>query len=253
MSKKLNRVGEKYLTNEGYEIEIIEYFDANRCTVRFLNGSVLKNIEFNNIKTGRVKNLLALTMYNVGYFGVGIYKSCLDSKKTKAYTTWTGMFGRCYNKIFSKKYKTYLDCTVDERWHNFQNFAKWHEENYNFEIMQGWQLDKDILIKGNKGYSSETCCFVPSEINSLFVKCNNSRGEYPVGVHLDKPANLYVAQLKRYKKVRYLGYFKTPEEAFQAYKVAKEAHIKEVADRWKSQIAENVYEALYNYNIEITD
>ena len=47
--------------------------------------------------------------------------------------------------------------------------------------------------------------------------------------------------------------FKTSEEAFQAYKTAKEAYIKEVAERWKGKIDDKVYQALLEWKIEITD
>ena len=61
------------------------------------------------------------------------------------------------------------------------------------------------------------------------------------------------SQIKSNSIVRYLGTFDTPEEAFQAYKTAKEECIKEVADKWKGLISEQVYNALINYKIEITD
>ena len=66
--------------------------------------------------------------------------------------------------------------------------------------MEGWQLDKDILIKGNKIYSPDTCCFVPSEINNLFVGCNKSRGSLPIGVTFNKRLKRYVAQISKNKK-----------------------------------------------------
>ncbi len=47
--------------------------------------------------------------------------------------------------------------------------------------------------------------------------------------------------------------FNTFEEAFQAYKIAKEEYIKEVANKWKGRITEQTYIALYNWKIEITD
>ena len=50
-----------------------------------------------------------------------------------------------------------------------------------------------------------------------------------------------------------VGYYKTPEEAFQSYKGVKEFHIKAVADKWKDLISEQVYQAMYNYKVEITD
>ena len=50
-----------------------------------------------------------------------------------------------------------------------------------------------------------------------------------------------------------MGTFDTSEEAFQAYKVAKEQYIKEVADKWREQIEPRVYKAMYKYQVEITD
>ena len=161
------------------------------------------------------------------------------------------MIKRCYNKKATEKEPTYIGCAVDERWHNFQNFAEWYDENYNPETMKEWHLDKDILIKRNKIYSHETCCFVPQEINLLFVKSNNTRGKYPIGVY--KENRKFITQVRINGKREIVGSFNTPEQAFQAYKTAKEQYIKEVADKWKDKIDPRVYNAMYNYKVEITD
>ena len=50
-----------------------------------------------------------------------------------------------------------------------------------------------------------------------------------------------------------MGTYITPEEAFCAYKQAKEAHIKDVANKWKDKIDPRVYDALVSYQVEITD
>ena len=112
---------------------------------------------------------------------------------------------------------------------------------------EGFHLDKDILIKGNKIYSFKTCCFVPVEINSLLTKTNSKRGNLPIGV--SKSGNKYKARLNS----NLLGTFDTSKEAFKVYKVAKEKHIKEVAEIWKSQITKQVYKALLKYKVEIID
>ena len=118
-------------------------------------------------------------------------------------------------------------------------------------------LDKDILVKGNKIYSPETCVFVPQNINTLFTKRNKVRGEYPIGVSFYKNTNKYLAQCNilingksQYKK---LGYYNNIEDAFNAYKESKEANIKQVADYYKDNIPNKLYEAMYNYEVEITD
>ena len=56
-----------------------------------------------------------------------------------------------------------------------------------------------------------------------------------------------------FSSTRKLGVYNTPGEAFLAYKQAKEAYIKEVANKWKDQIDPRAYNALINYQVEITD
>ena len=120
------------------------------------------------------------------------------------------------------------------------------------------QLDKDILKKGNKVYSPETCIFVPRRINSLFIKSDKARGRYPIGVTLRKDNGKYRSQCdvqyeEEPRKQIQLGQFDTPEEAFYAYKQFKENYIKEVADIYKPYIPEKLYEAMYRYEVEIDD
>ena len=118
---------------------------------------------------------------------------------------------------------------------------------------EGWHLDKDILIKGNKIYSPKTCCFVPREINNLLISRRNGRGDLPIGVTKDKKLEKFIAQVSINKKQVRLGTFGTPEEAFQAYKTAKENYIKQKAEEWKGLIDPRVYQAMYEYQVEITD
>lgn len=190
----------------------------------------------------------ALT-HGVGYLGVGEHKAKVAGKMTKKYNTWHNMLRRCYSEKYHSLKPTYKDCLVDERWYNFQTFAKWYEENY----VEGYTLDKDILIKGNKVYSPETCCFVPIEINTLFVKGGKIRGLYPIGVRVigDK----FQSRLSISGKHTHLGTFSTPEEAFESYKVAKEHQIKKLAIEYYSlgKIPLKLYKTMYNYKVEIND
>ena len=57
MSKN-NRLGEKHITKQGYEIEIIEYNGSLDSTIKFLNerGNTLKNIQYDRIIKGTVIN-----------------------------------------------------------------------------------------------------------------------------------------------------------------------------------------------------
>ena len=177
-----NRKGEKFINIEGYEVEIIEYFSATNCTARFDDGTILYNRQYTSIKYGTITNPNYKFLYKRGYLGQGVYKVGSEGKVLKHYKIWYNMFLRCYDEKVQEKQPSYKRCFVDEQWHNFQNFAEWFDKNYNPEIMEGWHLDKDILVKGNKIYSPETCCFVPQEINTLIISCKAKRGELPIGV-----------------------------------------------------------------------
>jgi len=191
-------------------------------------------------------------------YGVGISgseKCKVNGVHIKSYEVWHDMLKRCYSAYVHKKRATYIGCTVCEEWLNYSNFKKWYDENIYYIEGQKMHLDKDILVKGNKIYSPETCVFVPQDINVLFTKTNAKRGNYPIGVYFKIESQKYVAQLQDNIKNKnlHLGYFYSPFKAFNAYKSAKEKYIKEMADKYKNQIPEKVHNAMYKYTVEITD
>jgi len=176
----------------------------------------------------------------------------VDGKLIKEYGLWKGMLQRCFDEKYKQKYPTYKDVTCSKEWLSMTKFIEDVSQMRGFGLI-GWVLDKDILQKGNKLYSKDTCCFVPAEVNLLLIKCDNSRGEYPVGVYFHKYVGKFRAQLAINGKLKYLGLFPTPEEAFFAYKAAKEAHIKVVAEKWKHLLDERVFQALLDYEVNIDD
>ena len=204
--------------------------------------------------------------YGIGYIGDGKYKSRDENKKkTKAYNTWSHMLRRCYDPYYLNEHPPYRDCIVCEEWHNFQNFAKWFYENYYECNDEQMQLDKDILIKGNKIYSPNTCILVPKRINSLFTKSDALRGEYPIGVYykikkvkqyeyhyLEVRCSVIENGKKKGKVLKTLPLNK-PFQAFSIYKQFKEKYIKQIADEYKELIPQKLYEALYKWEVEIND
>lgn len=254
MAEKKDRTGETRVNNDGEEMRIIRYGNSKDIDVEFINdGTVIKNRSYVDFKRGEIKNPYFPAVYGIGCIGIGKFKPYDENgKPTKCYVTWVNMLKRCYSSKCHEKFPTYENCTVCKEWHNFQVFAEWYYSHF-YEIEgQRMDLDKDILHKGNKIYSAETCVFVPQSINALFVKRDNKRGEYPIGVH--KNGNKFRAMLcKGDGKRIHLGYYSTPKEAFQAYKQAKEDYIKEVAEEYKSQIQQKLYQALMNYEVEIDD
>ena len=253
MAEKIDRTGETRVNNNGEEMKIIRYANRNDIDVQFEDGTIVEHRKYKNFKKGKIKNPMTPSVYGIGYMGIGKFKSTDENGKiTKCHNTWKNMHERCYNPKYHEKRPTYENCTVCEEWHNYQAFAKWDNENYYEVGDERMALDKDILKKGNKVYSPETCVYVPQSINSLFTKRDNERGDLPIGV--SKNGNKFQARLSKGNgKPIHLGLYDTPEEAFQAYKQAKEQFIKEVAEKYKSQIPHELYQALMNYKVEIDD
>ena len=189
-------------------------------------------------------------------YGVGVNDWAgavkVDGKHIMEYDLWKGMLRRCFSEKFKQRRPTYKDVTCSKEWLLIASFIEDVSKMKGYDL-EGWQLDKDILVKGNKLYSKDTCCFVPHEVNSLLVKCDKARGEWPVGVSFDKSRRMFMASLSINGKMKHLGLFPTAEEAFQAYKLAKEDQIKVVAEKWKDQLDERVYQALLKYTVSVDD
>lgn len=245
MNKFDSKLGSVYVFENGHKMEVIEYFGAKNITVKFDDGVVVKNATYDNFINGRIKNYNHPIISGIGYFGYGNYS---QKSHTVFYSIWRGMIERCYNKKEILRRPTYFGCTVDEKWHNFQVFAEWCDKNFKI----GFRIDKDILHKGNKIYSAETCCFVPIEINGLFVLCTKNRGKYPLSV-TKTIYGKFISNSSISNKTIYLGTFDCPIDAFNAYKKSKEDRIKFLANKHKSEITPECYNSLINWTIEIND
>lgn len=168
-------------------------------------------------------------------FGVGLYDlneptaKIINGKRVDDpyYRKWRDMLKRCYSDKYQDKSPTYVGCSVCEEWLTFSNFKEWMEK----QKWEGKQLDKDIIKEGNKIYSPENCMFVEKYINVLFLDSASNRGDCPIGVSIDKRAKIkkYTAQIRKYGKSHFLGYYATAEEASLVYQRAKFEYVKEIA------------------------
>lgn len=252
------RLGEERLNNQGCSMIIVEYNDSSDIIVQFQDEYQAEvRATYRDFKDGEIKN-----PYFPNIFGGKIgtkYSSKRNGKMAKEYETWLDMLQRCYSNKYKEKHPTYQTTTCCEEWLNYENFYEWLRSQENFDKwLNGkcWALDKDILIKGNKIYSPETCLLVPHIVNGLFAKSNAKRGEYPIGVY--KHGNRYCAQCKNpflNNKIRYIGSYLMPEKAFEAYKSYKENLIKQVAriEYDNNNIVKECFDAMMNYKVEIND
>ena len=184
--------------------------------------------------------------------GVGINDRSLPAKvkgkTTKEYTLWHAMLKRCYSKPFHEEWPTYIGCSVSDNFKYYHLFHAWCQTQVGFG-KEGYQLDKDLLINGNKVYSEDTCVFIPSVLNSILLKKAAGRGLLPIGV--TKNGKGFRARCLVSRKEKYLGTFDTAELAFKEYKLFKEAHIKTQAELYKNEIEPRAYQALINYKVNI--
>ena len=167
------------------------------------------------------------------------------------YDLWKTMIRRSFNGEYKARNPTYQDVTCCDEWLSFATFVEWVNKEVGYSGKPaGVELDKDVIARGNKCYSPEACSFVPKAVNNLLTDSNAIRGKYPVGVSLNTLSQSYRSALKCYGKRKHLGSYSTPEEAFLAYKVAKEAQIKAVANQYRDALKPAVYESLMNWEIE---
>lgn len=158
------------------------------------------------------------------------------------YKRWKSMLARCYDPAFHKIEPSYIGCKVIKEWYRFTNFKKWMEE----QTWENRELDKDLLVPGNKIYCPDRCLFIPQDINRVFNDYARGVGDWPLGVVYHKRDKIFEAKIRKYGKRVYLGRFSTPEQAHQAYLQAKKEYIWELAQLYK-QSEPKLYNALIQY------
>ena len=245
-------VGKVCKSKSSGNFKIVKYNNAKNVEVQFLNTRFETTAQLGDIKIGKVKDPYSPSVFGVGVVGTK-YPITISGRNTKEYDLWKSMVRRCYSDKYQKKYPTYEGCKVSDNFKSYEYFYEWCNKQIGFGN-KGFDLDKDLLVKGNKVYSEYSCIFLPNEINLLLTKRTASRGNHLIGVYYHKRGKVFMAQVSKNKgKQEKLGSFNTELEAFNAYKIAKESFVKEQANKWKGQIDIRAYNALMNYEVEITD
>lgn len=234
----------------GYKVKILGKSTVNkkRLIIKFLDKTeYITDVSFKSLREGTVINPYHKNILGVACFGEGKYIA-FNSKTNRSnwiYDIYFNVIDRCYNPYAINRDKglNYVDVFVCDEWLNYQDAAKWIDENY----IEGYELDKDLFGNG-KLYSPHTCCFLPKQIN-CFLKYDYSN---------NKSGFKGVVEESRYSKIRYrselsfdghssyLGTFDTKEEARKRYleekKKVAEILIKryDVEDRVANKIREYV-------------
>lgn len=242
-------VGHLFSTNGGCDAKVISYTNSKNVLIEFQDEHKHQTVtSTTHIRSGSVRNPYQPSVYGIGYIGVGNHIASVGTKGTNEYELWRRMLGRCYDDGVHERQPTYKGCSVCDEWHNFQNFADWLiGQNY---YKEGYELDKDLVIKGNKVYSPNTCRFVPKKINVILNNCEASRGAYPTGVTFNKKEGKFTASMRVNGKKIHLGYFGNPDEAFNAYALEKESYVKTEAQRFKGEMDADVFAYLMSWEVD---
>jgi len=168
-------------------------------------------------------------------YGVGINDVMIPYfTKTRTWKTWSGIIRRTDKRDLKWLSQTgkdqYIDCTLDPRWFKLSVFKEWIEQWDDFENKE---VDKDILIPGNKIYGPDTCLMVRPIVNAWFRLKKHGGGDLPRGVCLNtawkkgRSPKPYRAQITPIGGKRTgLGYYATIEEASAVFEKARKEQIK---------------------------
>ena len=253
-----SRLGETNVNHQECLMRIIQYNRVDDILVEFQDEyKGIVHTQYKSFIKGNVKNPYYPMVLGVGMIG-SKYPAKINNKETEEYQAWKGMIYRCFDNDTKERQPTYKDTTCCKEWLLYENFYEWLHSQENFDKLLGnikWNVDKDILIKGNKLYSPDTCCLVPMNVNSLFIKKSNYRGDLPIGVKRSHKSFMARCSDPITGNREYLGSHDTPLKAFVAYKNYKENLIKKIAELeyTKGNISKQCYDAMINYQVEITD
>ena len=229
---------EKFNTRNHGIVTVLDYIDCKNVLIKFENRGATKLVRADHLRDGNIKDQTQPTVYGIGVIGNNFDKG---ESHTLTYNTWNSMLQRCYDLKLKERHKSYEQCSVDANFLSYEYFKDWCSKQIGFGN-EGWQLDKDILVKGNKVYSEDTCCFVPKEINSM-ISGFTSKGGNTVGVYENKAGNFYIRNLSEGSK-KCSKTFSNQEEAERAYVAEKNRKILTVMEKWDAQLDSKVKLAL---------
>lgn len=237
------------IKNDKYGYYEILESKREKVTVKFLVTGGVYDFHPSVVSQNRVKDYMMPTFYDVGYLERPT-KNIRDPISNKGLFIWAGMLKRCYNNDLVAR-PNYEGCRASEKWKSYYNFYLWYKVQVDKGFYQpGYQLDKDLLVIGNKLYSEDTCVFSPFQLNSLLQVKVRSEGNYLPGVNFDKSRSKFKSEVN-FKGKRYYGVRRETElEAFLDYKTVKEQLVREEGAKWKGLLPDRAVDSLMNYSLD---
>ena len=165
--------------------------------------------------------------------GIGFNDILLPEVEDRLYyAVWAPMLTRVTN---SDRFPAYKGCSVHPDWLSLSKFKEWMKA----QKWQGMELDKDLLIPGNKVYGPETCCFIPGWMNAALSL--TKRGARLPGVASVKSSkkNPFCASVTVFGEKCFLGMYATEMDAHIAWQKAKSSAFCLMAKRYVDEGGED--------------
>jgi hypothetical protein len=227
--------------------KIIRAFEFLGKHARFYARAVFGDKSSNPILRAKIGKDYKVQGVGVCDIEGGSSKGRTTYKTSLSYKKWAGMLERCYSKKWHAKSPTYIGCYVAKEWHLYSAFKEWFDKNY----IDGFQLDKDFLVRGNKAYSKYTCCFLPRDINAIMPGVSGRGGRskstnLPNGVIVHSQSKRLRVRVKLNGVMTTLGHFEPHDvaKAKMCYAEAKADYMVEVAQRYKYELPRRVFKAV---------
>jgi hypothetical protein len=179
MKLEYKYLNKRFTNKHGCSGFVLRFVNINEVYFQFDSGYV-GCFQLESIKKGSIKDKMSPTLHGIGFVGDGEYKASKNGKTTRSYATWSNMLKRCYDEKCQVLKPTYIGCSVAPEWHDFQCFAEWYYKNYPADG-KDYQLDKDLLVKGNKVYGPHTCRFLSRQQNNEISHAKHYRFISPNG------------------------------------------------------------------------
>ena len=239
-------VGNTYKSNNYGDFKIVGIYSDGRFIIRFVETGYTTIVERQILIRGKVKDKKRATVYGVGVIG-DKYPCQVGGKRKLEYALWKGMLRRCYSPKEQAKNPTYEGCTVSENFKSYEYFYEWCQEQKGFGLPD-WQLDKDLLVKGNKVYSEDTCCFLPRVLNSAIANKRSEVNKIPIGVRKDKNGKFFgYCRVEEGRPIVSIPY-DTIDEALEFYRTIRKEYVRRMARSYKKELSDKAFKALMLYS-----
>lgn len=235
--------GKIFQTKQHGEILVLQYNSAKDIEIQFITTGWKTKVAASQIRCGGIKDETVPTvLYGWGLVDVDYPVSrtetlgYVDGKRVQKkvwicpyYKKWSSILCRVFSESQHKHRPNYKDCTICEEWKYLSNFIKWVDSQPNRDWMN-CEPDKDILFEGNKHYGPETVVFVDHTTNKFILDSHAKRGDYMLGVDLQR--GKFRSRCKDPCKFlsNHIGYYSSELEAHLAWQTRKHEYACKLSD-----------------------